>query len=73
MSDLPFSTEHRIRFQELHAVGELYAVNGHNENLDLGPWLVGCDLTDSDIASRLKARFRAAVQKAAMAATIGNP
>jgi hypothetical protein len=70
MSALPFSTEHRARFQELHAVGELYAVK--NEKLDFGPWwLVGCELTDSDHASRLKARFRAAVQRAAMSA--GGP
>ena len=68
MSDLTFSTEHRARFQELRAMGELYAVNGHNENLDFGPWHLGCDLTDSDTAYRLKARFRAAAQKAEMAA-----
>jgi hypothetical protein len=67
-SDLPFSSEHKARFQELGAIGELYALNGHNENLDFGPWHLGCDLTDSDTAYRLKARFRAAAQKAAMAA-----
>jgi hypothetical protein len=65
---LPFSSEHKARFQELHAVGELHALNGHNENLDLGPWHLSCDLTDSDTADRLKARFRAAAQKVAMAA-----
>jgi hypothetical protein len=68
ISDLPFSSEHKARFQELRAIGELYAVNGHSENLDFGPWLVSCNLTDSDTAFRLNARFRAAAQKAAMAA-----
>ena len=68
MSDLPFSSEHKARFQELRAIGELYAVNSHNENLEFGPWHLTCDLTDSDTAYRLNARFRAAVQKAAMAA-----
>ena len=68
MSDLPFSSEHKARFQELRAIGELYAVNSHNENLEFGPWHLTCDLTDLDTANRLNARFRAAVQKAAMAA-----
>ena len=35
---------------------------------DSGPWLLGCDLTDPDTAHRLKARFRAAAQKTALAA-----
>src|ERR1017187_4582956 len=68
MSDLPFSSEHKARFQELRTIGELCAVNGHSENLEFGPWHVICDLTDSDTAFRLNARFRAAAQKAAMAA-----
>jgi hypothetical protein len=65
MSDLPFSSEYKTRFQELGAVGELYGQSGHDE---FGPWQLGCDLTDLDAADRLKARFRAAAQKAAMAA-----
>jgi hypothetical protein len=65
---MPFSSKHKARFQELCAIGELYAVNGHSQNLDLGPWHVSCDLADSDIAYRLNARFRAVAQRAAMAA-----
>ena len=72
MSDLPFSSEHKARFQELLAIGELYALNGHNEHLDSGPWHLSCELTDSDTAFRLNTRFRAAVQKAAMAAGAPN-
>jgi hypothetical protein len=68
MSDQPFSSEHRARFRELRAVGELTAVNVHNENLACGPWLIDCDLGDSDAANRLEARFRVAVRKAAFAA-----
>jgi hypothetical protein len=68
MSDSPFSREHRTQFQELLAVGELHAQNINAEYLDFGPWHLGCDLTDSDAADRLKARFRAAARKAAMAA-----
>jgi hypothetical protein len=68
MSDLPFSSEHKARFQELREIGELHAIGGNDQNLDFGPWLLGCDLTDPDTAYRLKARFRAAAKKAAMAA-----
>ena len=68
MSDLPFSSEHKARFQELRAIGELFAVNIDSKNLEFGPWLVSCDLADSDTAFRLNARFRAAAQKAVMAA-----
>jgi hypothetical protein len=68
MSDSPFSREHKTQFQELLAVGELHAHNINAEYLDFGPWHLGCDLTDSDAANRLKARFRAAARKAAMAA-----
>ena len=71
MSDLPFSSGYKARFEELLEVGELHAINLHNQNLDFGPWQLGCDLTDSDNANRLKARFRAAVRKAAMA--VGAP
>jgi hypothetical protein len=71
MSDLPFSSEHKALFQELRAVGELHAINLHNQNLDFGPWQLGCDLTDVNTANRLKARFRVAVRKAAMA--VGAP
>ena len=63
MSQLPFSNEHRARFRDLSAVGEVYAVNLHKENLYFGPWLLGCDSTDLDTAYRLKERFRAATQK----------
>jgi hypothetical protein len=45
-----------MRFQELRKVGELYAINSHDANSDLGPWLLGSDLADSDTAYRLKAR-----------------
>jgi hypothetical protein len=68
MSDLPFSSEHKARFQELRSIGELYALNGHNENLEFGPWHLNCDLNDSDTAYRLQARSRVAVQRAAMVA-----
>jgi hypothetical protein len=68
MPDQPFYSEHRARFRELRAVGELIAVNVHNENLACGPWLIDCDLGDSDAADRLEARFRVAVRKAAFAA-----
>jgi hypothetical protein len=53
------------------AVGELHAINLHNQNLDFGPWQLGCDRTDFDTANRLKAGFRAAARYAAMA--VGAP
>jgi hypothetical protein len=68
MSDLPFSSEHKARFQELRAIGELSAINCHNERLEFGPWYLSCRLTDSDTEHRLMTRFRAAAKKAAMAA-----
>ena len=42
--------------------------SGLSPGFGVGPWLLGCDLTDSDTAYRLKTRFRAAAQKAALAA-----
>jgi hypothetical protein len=68
MPDLPFSRKHKARFQELLAIGELQAANNSKRNFELGPWAVCCDLTNVDIARRLEARFRAAVQQAAIAA-----
>jgi hypothetical protein len=72
MSDLPgisFTGQHKAQFQELLAVGELYAINRHGENLDVGPWSVEGDHDrDSDAIDRLKTRFCAAVRKAALAA-----
>lgn len=66
-ADLPFSSEHRAWFQELRAAGELHAANSPGDDRAWGPWLLLCDLGDSDSAYRLKARFRTAVKKAAIA------
>jgi hypothetical protein len=49
----------------------LHAINLHGQNLDVGPWHLGCDLGDIDTAKRLKTRFRAAARNAAMA--LGAP
>jgi hypothetical protein len=68
VSDLLFSSEHKARFIELRASGEMFALNMHDENLSTGPWHVDCRLSDSDAAGRLKARFRAAIKKVALAA-----
>jgi hypothetical protein len=68
MADPAFSVEHRQTFRELRAIGELHAINLSLEQLDFGPWSLGCDIDNHDTADRLKGRFRAAVRKAAVAA-----
>jgi hypothetical protein len=68
MADAQFSGEHRSRFQELLAIGEVHALNTHLEYLDHGPWLLGCDHNDIDMAERLEARFRAAARRTGLSA-----
>jgi hypothetical protein len=68
-TDPQFSGQHKAEFRELLAAGiELYAINSHPSQLDFGPWSVCCDQKDPDTKSRIKARFRAAARKAAIAA-----
>jgi hypothetical protein len=68
MADPQFSVEHRVQFQQLLAVGEVYALNLHPEYLAFGPWGLGSDLRGDDAAERLRSRFLAAVRKAAISA-----
>jgi hypothetical protein len=68
LTDSPFSREHRARFQELRAVGEVFALNLHPEYLGFGPWCLGSDIRGDNAAERLQARYRAAVRKAAISA-----
>ena len=67
-SDSQYSGQHRARFLELRAVGEVYALNLHPEYLPFGPWALGSDIRGDDAAERLKSRFRAAVRNAAISA-----
>jgi hypothetical protein len=69
IAESQFSGQHKAQFGELLAMGvELHALNRHREKLDFGPWSVGCDQGDSDTRVRIRARFRAAARKAAIAA-----
>ena len=57
------------RSDGLHWTVGLTRDNGHDENLEFGPWHRSCERPDSDTARRLKARFRnAESRKAAMTA-----
>ena len=67
MSDSPFSSDHRARFQELRTVGELYALNSSEQRDEFGPWHVSGRLAGPDETERRIARFRTAVRRAAMA------
>src|SRR5690348_14941039 len=64
--NVPFSSRHKARFQELREIGELYAINVHDERPDLGLWRVKSDIRDSDLVGRLRRRFQAAVRRAAI-------
>jgi hypothetical protein len=65
-----FSERHKAEFRDLLASGvELHALNSSDSNLDFGPWRVYCTPeVDSHSEARIKARFRAAARKAAIAA-----
>ena len=64
-----FSSEHKAQFRELLARGvELHANNASLDKTDFGPWSVASSHGDREMAERVKAGFRAAARRAAVAA-----
>src|SRR5258706_3061096 len=62
-----FSPDHRARFKELRATGEVYAFNLNPESSPWGPWIVQSDVHGEDGSERLVSRFQSAVRTAALA------
>src|SRR5688572_5406601 len=67
---LPFSSQYKARFEELCAIEELHAIALEDDNgcTGLRRWYVEPDVSDSDIARRVKNRFSIIVKSAVIAA-----